>query len=81
MDMACRLYHGKRADAPPAVEVMAFPHLEMMATEEADRRKLKILADELAAFGGIPFSYKEMELTDGTRHGAHLRIALGERPA
>jgi hypothetical protein len=79
MEMACRLSHGKRPDA--LSEVTAYPHLEILATEDADRWKLKLLADHLRDFGGIPFSYKEMESTTGALQGARLRVALHERPA
>ena len=77
MEMACRLSHGKRPDA--LSEVTAYPHLEILATDDADRWKLKLLADHLRDFGGIPFSYKEMESTSGTLQGARLRVALHER--
>ena len=78
MELASRLYHGERADAPS--EVLAHPHLEIMATDDKERWKLKVLADHLRDFGSIPFSYKEMQSADGALSGAQLRIALCERP-
>ena len=78
MEMACRLNHGKRPDA--LSEVTAYPHIEILASDDADRWKLKVLADHLRDFGGIPFSYKEMESTSGTLQTARLRVALHERP-
>jgi len=38
-----------------------------------------VLADQLRAFGGVPFSYKEMESVTGALHGYQLRVALRER--
>ena len=77
MDYACRLYHGKR---PAALsEVTAYPHLESLATTDDERETLKVLADQLRAFGRIPFSYKEMESVTGALQGAQLRVALHER--
>ena len=77
MDFALRLYHGKHADA--ATEVTEYPHLEIMATEDHERERLKVLADQLRAFGHVPFSYRELESTTGELRGALLRVALHER--
>jgi hypothetical protein len=77
MEFACRLYHGKHADA--LSEVTAYPHLEILATTDEERESLKLLADRLRAFGGVPFSYKEMESTSGALHGSRLLVALRER--
>ena len=77
MELASRLYHGERANAPS--EVLAHPHLEILATDDKERWKLKVLADHLRDFGSIPFSYRELESADGGLSGAQLRIALGER--
>lgn len=79
MELACRLYHGTRADAPS--EVTAHPHVEIIASDEKELWKLKVLADQLRAFGTVPFSYKEMESPGGSIHGALIRIALCEREA
>ena len=79
MNLALMLHHGQRADAPN--EAMGLPHLELLATTASERERLKILADQLAAFGSIPFLYKEVESIDHSQHGAMLRIALRERPA
>jgi hypothetical protein len=77
MEFACRLYHGKHADAPS--EVTAYPHLELLATTDEERESLKLLADQLRTFGSVPFSYNEMESVTGALHGARLRVALRER--
>ena len=77
MDFACRLYHGKHPDAPS--EATEYPHLELLATDEHERERLKVLADQLRAFGHVPFSDKEMESTTGELRGAMLRVALHER--
>jgi hypothetical protein len=77
MEFACRLFHGRRGDA--LSEVTGYPHLEILATEDDERETLKVLADQLRAFGRIPFSYKEMESVSGALHGAQLRVALHER--
>jgi len=77
MEFACRLYHGKHADAPS--EVTAFPHLELLATTDEERESLKLLADQLRTFGSVPFSYNEIESVTGALHGARLRVALRER--
>jgi len=79
MNLALMLHHGHRAGAPN--EVMSFPHLELLASTDSERERLKILADQLAAFGSVPFSIKEVESIDHSQHGAILRIALCERPA
>ncbi len=79
MNLALMLHHGPRADAPN--EVMSLPHLELLASSALERERLKILADQLTAFGSIPFSFKEVESIDHSQHGALLRIALCERPA
>jgi hypothetical protein len=79
MEFACRLRHGKRPEA--LSEVTAFPHLELLATTDEERETLKVLAEQLRAFGGVPFSYKEMESVTGALHGAQLRVALRERDA
>src|SRR5688500_859370 len=77
MEFACRLHHGKRPHA--LSEVTAYPHLERLATSDEARETLKVLADQLRAFGGVPFSYKEMESVTGALQGAQLRVALRER--
>ena len=77
MEFACRLYHGKHADAPS--EVTAYPHLEILATTDEERESLKLLAGQLRTFGSVPFSYKEMESVTGALQGARLRVALRER--
>jgi hypothetical protein len=77
MEFACRLYHGKHADAPS--EVTAYPHLEILATSDEERESLKLLADQLRTFGSVPFSYKEIESVTGALHGARLRVAIRER--
>ena len=77
MDFALRLYHGKHPGAPS--EATAYPHLELLATTDPERERLKVLADQLRAFGHVPFSYKEMESTTGELRGAMLRVALHER--
>jgi hypothetical protein len=77
MEFAVRLYHGKRPN--PLSEVTAYPHLEVLATTDEDRETLKVLADQLRAFGHVPFSYKELESVTGALHGAQLRVALHER--
>ena len=77
MEFACRLYHGKRPDAPS--EVTRYPHLEVLATREDEIETLKVLANQLRASGTVPFSYKELESTTGALHGAQLRVALHER--
>ena len=79
MNLALMLHHGQRADAPN--EVMSLPHLELLASTAAERERLKVLADQLAAFGSVPFLFKEIESIDHLQHGAMLRIALCERPA
>jgi hypothetical protein len=79
MEFACRLHHGKRPQA--LSEATAYPHLELLATTDEERETLKVLADQLRAFGGVPFSYKEMESVTGALHGAQLRVALHEREA
>jgi hypothetical protein len=77
MNVALMLHHGHRADAPN--EVMSLPHLELLASSATERERLKVLADQLAAFGSIPFLYKELESVDHSQQGAIMRIALGER--
>jgi hypothetical protein len=77
MEYALRLRHGKRPHA--LSEVTAYPHLEVLATTDEERETLKVLADQLRAFGAVPFSYKEMESVTGALHGAQLRVALHER--
>ena len=79
MNLALMLHHGARADAPN--EVMSHPHLELLASTASERQRLKVLADQLTAFGSIPFSFKEIESIDHSQHGAMLRVALCERPA
>ena len=79
MDLACMLYHGGKADMP--VEVMRHPHLELVASDEHERRVLKTVADQLKQFGCVPFSFKEIDGAAGLAKGAVLRIALCERPA
>jgi len=78
MNLALMLRHGPRADAP--MEVMSYPHLELLASNASERERLKILASQLEAFGSIPFSFKEMESIDHSQQGTVMRIALGERP-
>ena len=79
MNLALMLHHGPRAGAPN--EVMSFSHLELLASTASERERLKVLADQLAAFGSIPFSFKEIESIDHSQHGAMLRVALCERAA
>lgn len=77
MRIALLLHHGVRPDAPS--EVMGRPHLELLGSTPAESDRLKVLADQLRAFGAIPFSYKELDSADQTLHGCVLRIALCER--
>jgi hypothetical protein len=77
MNLAMMLHHGSRSDSPN--EVMGLPHLELLASTASERERLKVLADQLKAFGSIPFSFKEMESIDHSQHGAVLRVALSER--
>ncbi len=77
MNIALMLHHGIRANAPG--ETMAHPHMELLASEPHDRERLKVLAEQLKAFGSIPFSYKELEASDPSLRGAVLRIALCQR--
>lgn len=79
MNLALMLHHGARADAPN--EVMGLPHLELLGSTASERERLKVLADQLRAFGSIPFSYKEIDSIDHSQQGAIVRIALCERPA
>ena len=78
MQLACMLYHGGRANVP--VEAMRHPHVELVATDEHERRALKVAAEQLRQFACVPFSFKEIEGTGGSTKGAVLRIALCERP-
>jgi hypothetical protein len=77
MNLALMLHHGQRTDAPN--EVMGLPHLELLATNATERERLKILADQLTAFGSVPFMYKELESVDHSQQGAMMRIGLCER--
>jgi hypothetical protein len=78
MRVALILRHGERDDAPN--EVMGRPHIELVGSNPAERDRLKVLADELRAFGSVPFSYKELAGTGSERTGAVMRIGLYERP-
>jgi hypothetical protein len=78
MRVALILRHGEREDAP--TEVMGRPHIELVGSNAAERDRLKVLADELRAFGSVPFSYKELAGTGSERTGAVMRIGLCERP-
>jgi hypothetical protein len=77
MELACRLYHGERRDAPS--EVLAYPHLELLSTDEKERWKLKVVADQLREFGCVPYSYKEVQSADGSVTSSRLVVALYER--
>jgi hypothetical protein len=78
MNLALMLHHGPRADSPN--EVMSYPHMELLASNPAERERLRILANQLEAFGSVPFSFKEMESIDHSQQGTVMRIALCERP-
>jgi hypothetical protein len=77
MELACRLYHAHHPDAPS--EVVAYPHLELLSSDDHERWKLKVVADQLRDFGAIPYSYKEVTSADGATTCAVLRVALYER--
>jgi hypothetical protein len=77
MNIALLLHHGVRDNA--FSEVTRSPHIELLASTAAERDRLKVLANELAAFGSIPFHYKELEGTGSDRVGAVMRIPLHER--
>jgi hypothetical protein len=79
MNVALMLHHGVRLDGPN--EVMSHSHLELLASNAPERERLQVLADQLKAFGSIPFLFKEMESISHSQHGAVLRIALNERSA
>jgi hypothetical protein len=79
MDIALLLHHGLRENAPS--EVTGHPHIELWASSPAEQHRLKVLAEQLKAFGTIPFSFKEMESADRSLQGCVIRIALAERPA
>ena len=79
MNIGLMLHHGDRTNAPN--EVTRWPHVELVASTSAERDRLKVLAAELAAFGSIPFQYKELEATGSDHVGAVMRIPLHERPA
>ena len=76
MRVALMLRHGEREDAPN--EVTKHPHVELVASTAAERDRLRVLADELRAFGSVPFSFKELEGTSSDLTGAVMRICLGE---
>jgi hypothetical protein len=76
MHVALMLHHGVREDG--FNEVTSRPHLELLASNPTERDRLKVLADQLAAFRTIPYSYKEIDASDPARQGAMLRIALCE---
>ena len=79
MRVALILRHSERDDAPN--EVMGRPHVELVATNAAERERLRVLGEELKAFGTIPYSYKELAGTSSDLAGAVMRIGLSERPA
>ncbi len=78
MNIALMLHHGIRPTA--ANETMSHPHVELLASTAAEARTLKTIADQLAAFASVPFSFHEVESIGATQHGAILRVALCERP-
>ena len=77
MHVALLFHHGVRENAPN--EVMSHPHVELLASNTHEQERLKILADQLAEFGTVPYSYKELLGNDPNAKGATLRIALCER--
>jgi hypothetical protein len=79
MRVALILRHGEREDAPN--EVMGGPHVELVASNSAERDRLKVLADDLRAFGSVPFMFKELSGTGSDLTGAVMRIGLCERPS
>jgi hypothetical protein len=79
MHAAMLLHHG--VHEKPLNEATSRPHVELVASNPSEQERLKVLAEQLAAFGTIPYSYKELPASDPARAGAILRIALHERGA
>jgi hypothetical protein len=77
MHAALLLHHGVHENA--LNKVTSRPHVELMASNPSERERLKVLAEQLAAFGTIPYAYKDLGATDPARLGAILRIGLCER--
>jgi hypothetical protein len=71
------LHHGERANAPS--EATRHPCIELLASTAAERDRLKVLADQLAQFGSVPFQFHELEGTSSDLVGARLWVALCER--
>jgi hypothetical protein len=59
--------------------VLAHPHLELLSSDEKERWKLKVVADQLREFGCVPYSYKEVQSADGSVTSSRLVVALYER--
>ena len=77
MHAALMLHHGVHEKA--LNEATSRPHIELLASNPSERERLKVLAEQLAAFGTIPYSYKDLGANDPAHLGATLRIALCER--
>jgi hypothetical protein len=77
MHAALLLHHGVHEKS--LNEATSRPHIELMASNPSERERLKVLAEQLAAFGTIPYSYGELGANDPARLGAVLRIGLCER--
>src|SRR5215207_7126101 len=58
MHVALLFHHGVRENAPS--EVMSHPHVELLASNPHEQERLKLLAGQLAEFGTVPYSYKEL---------------------
>ena len=77
MRIDLQLHHGERANAPN--EVTRHPCIELLASTAAERDRLKVLADQLAEFGSIPFQCHVLEGTSTDLVGARLWVALCQR--
>ena len=80
MHVALLLHHGVHKKS--LNEVTSRPHIELMASNPSEQERLKVLAERLAAFGTIPYSYQELHASDPAHAGtAVLRVAIHEREA
>ena len=80
MHVALLLHHGVHKKS--LNEATSRPHVELVASNPSEQERLKVLGEQLAAFGTIPYSYQELHASDPAHAGtAVLRIALHEREA